>query len=67
MNYEEKLNELEDISKKLENDLPIEKAVELYSKGTIIIKDCLENLEKNKGEVFKIKKELDKYIEEKMK
>lgn len=67
MNYEEKMIELENISKKLEQDLPFEEAVELYSKATLMIKECLDNLENNKGQVYKIKQELDKYIEEKMK
>lgn len=49
-NFEELMNELEDITNKLENEkLPLEDSVKLFEKGIEISKKCnkkLENAEK---------------------
>lgn len=66
MTYEEKLLKLQDIIKELENDIPMTRALELYNSGVNIIKESLEELENVKGSIYKVKQDLDNYIEEKM-
>ena len=66
MNYEEKIKELENIINELEKDLPMEKALELYKNGVTLVKDVMTNLEDIKGSIYKVKQDLDKYIEEKI-
>ena len=66
MNYEEKIKELENIINELEKDLPMEKALELYKNGVTLVKDVMTNLEEIKGSIYKVKQDLDKYIEEKI-
>ena len=66
MNYEEKIKELENIINELEKDLPMEKALELYKNGVALVKDVMTNLEEIKGSIYKVKQDLDKYIEEKI-
>ena len=45
-NFEELMNELEDITNKLENEkLPLEDSVKLFEKGIEISKKCNEKLE----------------------
>ena len=67
MNYEEKVKTLEEIATKLEQDLPLEQALELYKQGVGLIKECLTGLEVVKGTISKVKQDLDSYIEEKIK
>lgn len=67
MNFDEKIKEIEQIVQELSEDLPMENAVDKYQKGVVLVKECLMNLEQSKGEVYKVKQELDKYIEERMK
>lgn len=67
MNYEEKIKELEKIVTSLNDDLPMDKALEAYQKGVALIKECLSSLENTKGSIYKVKQELDEYIQEKMK
>lgn len=66
MNFEEKLKQIENIVMELSQDLPMEQAVEKYQQGVILVKECLTSLEKNKGEIYKVKQDLDSFIEEKM-
>lgn len=67
MNYEEKINSLEKIISELENDLPLQKSLELYKQGVGLIKECLVGLEEIKGEISKVKQDFDKLVEEKLK
>lgn len=66
MNFEEKLKQIENIVIELSQDLPMEQAVEKYQQGVVLIKECLTSLEKSKGEIYKVKQDLDSFIEEKM-
>ena len=67
MNYEDNIKELEKIVDSLNNDLPMDKALESYQKGVLLIKECLSSLENTKGSIYKVKQELDEFIQEKMK
>lgn len=65
MEFEKKIIELQDITKKLENpDIPMEEGVELYKKGAEIAKDCYKELTEIKGQVNIIKKDLESFKEE---
>lgn len=67
MNFDESLKNVEQIVVDLSQDLPMEQAVEKYQQGVQIIKECLNSLETAKGQVFKVKQDLDAFLEEKMK
>ncbi len=67
MNYEDNIKELEKIVDTLNNDLPMDKALETYQKGVSLITECLSSLENTKGSIYKVKQELDEFIQEKMK
>lgn len=68
MNYQENIEELENIVSKLENDdLPLDKATELFKRGAEIVKDCKKYLEEIKGAVYVVKQDLNTYTEEPMK
>jgi len=68
MNYQENLEQLQKIVNELENvDLPLEKAVELFESGAIILKECKKYLEEKKGSVYKVKQDLNSFIVEPLK
>ncbi len=59
MNFENKLNELEEIVKKLENkDTSLEEGISLYSKGIELTKDCLEILNGGKERIRLLRQEM---------
>lgn len=67
MDYEKNVEELDVILKKLEDEnLSIDESIKLFDRAQILYKECDEYLEKAKGSVYKVKKEIDKYKEEKM-
>ncbi len=66
LSFENAEQELQKIVGMLENEnIPFSKAQELYEKGNELIKYCLTSLDEVKGKITIIKKDLDKYIEEK--
>lgn len=62
---EKKLNEI--VSKLEEEKISLSQATELYKKGAELVKFCLNKLEETKGKITVIRKDLDKFIEEKFK
>lgn len=65
MDFENKLNELQDITKHLENpDLSMDEGVVLYEKGVNLAKDCYKILNEVKGKVNVIKKDIETFREE---
>lgn len=65
MEFEKKINELQDITKALENpDIKMDEGVELYQKGVEIAKECYTMLNEVKGKVNIIKKDLETFREE---
>ena len=65
MDFEKKLNELQDITKNLENpDLSMDEGVALYEKGVNLAKDCYKILNEVKGKVNVIKKDIETFREE---
>ena len=52
---DEKLNVLESIVKELEKeDIPIEKALDLYAKGKVTVEECKNKIDMIEKEVLKI-------------
>lgn len=66
MNYDEQLEKLEQLTKELEKDIPLSDALEKYSQSVKIIKDCTQSLNQAKGQITKIRQDLDAFVEEKM-
>lgn len=65
MDFEKKINELQEITKTLENpDLKLDEGVALYEKGVAVAKDCYAMLNEVKGKVNIIKKDLETFREE---
>lgn len=66
MDYEAKIGQLNNVLNKLENEqLPLGEEVELYKQAQQLYVECSEYLEKAKGDIYKIKKDLEVYREEK--
>lgn len=66
MDYEKKVDELAEIIQRLENEkLPLSEEVELYKMAQKLYVECDEYLEKAKGNIYKIKRDLEVYREEK--
>lgn len=52
MNFEDSLRELEIIIKSLESgELPLEKSMEAFEKGVVLVKECKSLLDKAEGKV----------------
>ena len=65
MNFEEKINKLQEIASKMENtDISMADGVKLYEEGVTIAKECYEELNSIKGKVTVIKQDLEKFKEE---
>ncbi len=65
MNFEEKLNELEEIVARLDDrNVQLKESTELYEKGVKLIKECLSYLGEAKGKAETIKKQLTEIMEE---
>ena len=65
MNFEEKINKLQEITNKMEDqNLSMSAGVELYEQGVILAKECYEELNSVIGKINVIKQDLEKYREE---
>lgn len=65
MDFEKKINELQEITKMLENpNLKMDEGVKLYEKGVELAKECYSMLNEVKGKVNIIKKDLETFREE---
>lgn len=68
LTYESAEKELNEIISKLENEkVSLSDANKLYERGAELVKFSLNQLEEVKGKITIIKKDLDKFIEEKFK
>ena len=60
-NFEKKLTRLEEITELLENnEIDLEKSIELFEEGVALSKQCLTILEKAELKIKVLKKDLDK-------
>ena len=57
---EQNIKRLEEITKALEQGLPLDESLKLYEEGCKLAQNCLKELEKAKGKITIIKKEFDK-------
>ena len=65
MTFEELSKRLEEIVDKVEkSDITLEEGTKLFEEGVKIAKECHEMLDKSKGKIVTIKKDLDKIIED---
>lgn len=68
MDYESNIDLLNQIIQKLENEkLSLDQEIELYNQAHTLYIKCDEYLEKAKGNIYKIKRDLESYKEEKFK
>lgn len=64
-NIDKKINNLKEISSKLENDaITLADSVKLFDEGVALAKDCYEELNEIKGKVTVLKKEIETMKEE---
>lgn len=64
--FEQAEKELQEIVEKLESEnVSFSESQKLYERGSLLVKNCLSDLEQAKGKISIIKKELDEFIEEK--
>lgn len=65
MDFEEKINKLQEITAKMEDqNLGMAAGVELYEQGVTLAKECYEELNSTIGKINVIKQDLEKYREE---
>lgn len=62
--FEEALNELESIVKKLEGDIPLDEAMNAFEKGIELSKICMENLKAEKGKLELLVDDINNLTEE---
>lgn len=68
MDYEKKIEEINNIITQLDNEkLTLEDSIKLFEKAEKIYKECDNYLESAKGNVYKIKQDLNTFREERMK
>ena len=66
ISYENNIKELNDIMEKLKaENISIEESIRLFERAGGLYKECREYLDKAKGDVFKIKLEMENYTEQK--
>lgn len=66
MDYEKNIEQLTQILEKLENEkLTMEQELELYRQAEVLYKQCSDYLDKAKGQILIIKKNINDYKEEK--
>lgn len=67
MEYEKNIEKLNNIMKQLEDEnLSMEKSIQLFEEAEKLYKECDEYLAKAKGNIYKIKQDLNSYREEKL-
>lgn len=65
MDYEKKLNELEELVKKLENgNVTLEESVSLFESGVALTKECILALKEYKGRITSASGEMDKLLKD---
>ena len=65
MKFEETLQKMEELSKKMENpDTTLDESLKCFNEGVALAKQCIDALNESKGKIVEIKREYDKIIEE---
>lgn len=67
MDYEKNIEELNDIIEQLNKEnLSIEKSIELFERAEVLYKECDLYLKNAKGDIYKIKNDLNCFREERI-
>jgi len=65
MQFEKKLNELEQIVQKLEDkNITLADGITLFEQGLLLTKDCLKSLNESKSRITSVKEEMGKLLEQ---
>lgn len=68
MGLEESFEKLKKITEKLESGkIGLDESVKLFAEGAELVKKCLQELNRIKGKISIIKKDIEKFIEEEVK
>lgn len=62
--FEDTLNELEGIVKKLEGDVPLDEAVKAFERGIKLSRACIDELKAEKGKLELLVDDINKLTEE---
>ncbi len=62
--FEEALQELENVVKKLEGDIPLDEAVSAFQKGIELSKICIQDLKAEKGKLALLVDDINNLTEE---
>lgn len=62
--FEDTLNELEGIVKKLEGDVPLDEAVKAFERGIELSRACIDELKAEKGKLELLVDDINKLTEE---
>ncbi len=63
MTFEESQKKLEEVVSKLQNaDLNLDEGTKLFEEGVALVKQCYDLINKAKGKIEIVSKELDSYI-----
>lgn len=67
MGLEDNLKKIKEIAEKLESGkVGLDDSVKLFEEGAELVKKCLSDLNKIKGKISVVKKDIDKFVEEEM-
>lgn len=64
MDIEQKLNELNELTKKMESGVSLEEGLKLFEQGVRITKECMAQLQEYKGKLNQIKADMDTLLDE---
>ena len=62
--FDDSLNELEGIVKKLEGDMPLDEAVKAFERGIELSRACIEQLKEEKGKLSLLVDDINNVTEE---
>ncbi|MBR2970578.1 MAG: exodeoxyribonuclease VII small subunit [Clostridia bacterium] len=64
MDIEQKLNELNELTQKMESGVSLEEGLKLFEQGVRITKECMAQLQEYKGKLSQIKADMDTLLDE---
>ncbi|MBE5731348.1 MAG: exodeoxyribonuclease VII small subunit [Clostridiales bacterium] len=64
MDIEQKLNELNELTQRMESGVSLEDGLKLFEQGVRITKECMAQLQEYKGKLNQIKADMDTLLDE---
>ena len=64
MDIEQKLNELNELTQRMESGVSLEEGLKLFEQGVRITKECMAQLQEYKGKLNQIKADMDTLLDE---